>query len=219
MRIHTLFAGLALAALIPAGAMAQESCQERAANRVAGTAVGAIAGALLGSAIAPRGDRTAGAVVGGVAGGVIGNQAARGPRDCDHAYGWYDNDGHWHANRVDASVAGGYYDRNGDWIDGPPPDMRRPVAYRAGGDPMWMGYPEFSDRETRLRGLIEGGVRDGLVRPDDARDLMHQLGDIQIQEASEYRNHGGDIPYDDRQRILSKLDQLDRQVDRMRQEP
>ena len=123
MRKNLLLAGFAAAALIPSLAMAQESCEQRSANRAAGTAIGAVAGALLGSAVAGHGDKGTGAVVGGVGGAIIGNQAARGPRDCAHAYGYYDNDGRWHDNGVDRSVAYGYYDRGGAWVDGYPPGV------------------------------------------------------------------------------------------------
>lgn len=226
MRNQLLLAGLAFAALLPAQAMAQETCQERAANRAAGTALGAVAGAVIGSQLAGRGDRTTGAIIGGVAGGVIGNQVAKGPRDCEHAYGWYDNDDRWHATSVDTTVAVGYYDRNGDWVDGPPPGYQyapAPRSYDRGyrdrdrdRDLSWAGYPDFRDREQRLASLILGGVGSGVIDPGNGRDLMHQLGDIRIEEAREYRNHGADLPYDDRDRINSELRQLDRRVDQAR---
>ena len=70
--------------------------------------------------MAGHGDKTTGAVIGGVGGAVIGNQLARGSRDCQHAYGWYDSDGRWHPNAVDRTAAAGYYDRDGAWVDGEP---------------------------------------------------------------------------------------------------
>ena len=120
MRKHLLLAGFAVATLIPSLAMAQETCQQRSANRAAGTVGGAIVGALLGGAVAGHGEKGAGALIGGGVGAVVGNQASKGPRDCEHAYGYYDNDGRWHDNGVDRTVAYGYYDRTGAWIDGPP---------------------------------------------------------------------------------------------------
>jgi hypothetical protein len=225
VRKHCLFAGVALAIILPSAALAQESCEDRAANRAVGTVAGVVGGALIGSAIAGPHDRGAGAVVGGLAGGVIGNQLARGPRDCEHAYGWYDNEGRWHSNSIDRSAAVGYYDRDGVWVDGPPPDYyardRYPAAVPADVGPAdsWPGYPAFRDMEARIHGEIEGGVAEDLIQPDDARDLMHQLGDIEIQEATEYRNHGWNLPYDDRDRIRSELYQLDRRVDQTRAEP
>src|SRR3569833_894485 len=123
MRKNLIFAGIAAASLIPSLAMAQVTCEERSSNRAAGTAVGAVAGALLGSAVAGHGDKGTGAVIGGGGGAVIGNQLSRGPRDCAHAYGYYDNDNRWHDNHVDRSVAYGYYDRSGVWVDGTPPNV------------------------------------------------------------------------------------------------
>ena len=120
MRIHQLVAGVAVAAMIPTLAMAQQSCEQRSANRAVGTLAGAGLGALLGSAIAGHGDRTAGAVVGGIGGAVVGNQIAKPRGDCTHAYGYYDNAGAWHASTVSRTSAQGYYDREGGWVDGAP---------------------------------------------------------------------------------------------------
>jgi len=120
MRLHQLAAGVAVAALIPTFALAQQTCEQRQSNRVAGTVAGAGIGALLGSVIAGHGDRTTGAVVGGVGGAVVGNQLSRSRADCAHAYGYYDNSGAWHASSVGRNNASGYFDREGDWVDGAP---------------------------------------------------------------------------------------------------
>lgn len=120
MRKNVLLAGLAVAALIPSLAMAQETCEQRSSNRTAGTVVGAGLGALLGSAVAGHGHKGAGAIVGGIGGAVVGNQVAKGDRDCTHAYGYYDNNGQWHANSVSRADASGYYDRQGQWVGGAP---------------------------------------------------------------------------------------------------
>jgi hypothetical protein len=233
MRNQLFLAGLTLAAVLPVQAFAQETCEQRASNRAAGTALGAIAGAVIGSQLAGRGDRTAGTVVGGVAGGVIGNQLAKGPHDCAHAYGWYDDYGRWHATGVSQAEAVGYYDRNGQWIDGPPPnyqyaqapeygrDRTRGDEGTRGGDRRyydrsWNGYPDFQNREQRLGQLIESGVANGAIDPGNGRDLMRRLGDIRIEEAREYRNHGPALPYDDRDRINSELRDLDRSIDQAR---
>lgn len=133
MRRKILIAGLAGAIALPVAAHAQTTCEERAQNRVAGTAVGAVAGALFGSGLAGKGHKTDGAMLGAVAGAVVGNQVAKGPKDCVHAYGWYDNRGGWHANNTDPSVAWGYYDRRGEWVEGRPADWR-PADYRPGPD-------------------------------------------------------------------------------------
>lgn len=120
MRIHTLVAGVCAAALIPTAALAQQTCEQRQNNRIAGTVVGAGVGAIAGSAVAGRGDRNEGAVIGGLAGALIGNQMAKGRADCARAYGYYDNNGAWHANAVARNDAQGYFDRNGAWIEGAP---------------------------------------------------------------------------------------------------
>jgi hypothetical protein len=120
MRRLFLVAGLAVAALIPSLASAQQTCEQQRDNRVVGTVAGAGIGALVGSAIAPRGDRTAGALIGGGVGAVVGNQATKPQADCAHAYGYYDRNNQWHANSVDRADAAGYYDRDGAWVDGAP---------------------------------------------------------------------------------------------------
>jgi hypothetical protein len=121
MRIQTLVAGVCAAALIPTMALAQQTCEQRQTNRVAGTIVGAGIGALAGSAVAGRGDRNEGAVIGGIAGALIGNQVAKGGQaDCARAYGYYDNNGAWHANAVARNNASGYFDRGGVWVEGAP---------------------------------------------------------------------------------------------------
>ncbi|CAN7539534.1 glycine zipper 2TM domain-containing protein [Phenylobacterium sp. LjRoot219] len=121
MRIQTLVAGVCAAALLPTAAFAQQTCEQRQNNRVAGTIAGAGLGALAGSAVAGRGDRTEGAVIGGVAGALLGNQLTKGQADCTRAYGYYDNNGAWHANAVAGNTAAaGYFDRNGVWVEGAP---------------------------------------------------------------------------------------------------
>jgi len=120
MRISTLAAGVCAAALIPTAAFAQQTCEQRQNNRVASTAAGAGIGALAGSAVAGRGDRTEGAVIGGIAGALLGNQLGKGKSDCTRAYGYYDDNGAWHANAVARESAAGYFDRNGAWVDGAP---------------------------------------------------------------------------------------------------
>jgi hypothetical protein len=120
MRIQTLVAGVCAAALIPTAALAQQTCEQRQNDRVAGTVVGAGIGAIAGSAVAGHGDRSEGAVIGGVAGALIGNQVARGQPDCTRAYGFYDNNGAWHANAVARNNAAGYFDRSGGWVEGAP---------------------------------------------------------------------------------------------------
>lgn len=120
MRLHQLVAGVAVAALIPTLALAQQSCEQRQTNRTVGTIAGAGIGALLGSAVAGHDDRAAGAVVGGLGGALVGNQLAKSSADCAHAYGYYDRSGAWHANNVARQDASGYFDRDGAWVNGAP---------------------------------------------------------------------------------------------------
>lgn len=222
MRRKIMAAGVAAAIALPVAAHAQTTCEERSQNRAAGTAVGAVAGALLGGSVASKGRKTEGAVLGGVVGAVIGNQVAKGPKDCQHAYGWYDNGGGWHANNVDPNAAWGYYDRRGEWVAGRPADYR-PIEYRPGPGPGredWdrfdfldgPGYPEFHDTEFRIRDRIRDGVRDGRIERADARDLMQQLRDIRADEVRLYRDFGPRLRPDERVRLRMRLRDLENLV-------
>jgi hypothetical protein len=241
MHAKYLLAGLATAALLPSLAVAQETCEQRAQNRTTGTVVGAVTGALIGGAVTNTRDKAAGAVVGGIAGAVVGNQLAKGPADCQHAYGWYDHDGRWHAGSADVSVASGYYDRDGRWVYGRPVDYRPPqpaVVYAPPPPPQVVyapaprrdwddryyddefrnapGYPDFRDREDHIRSMIRDGVRGDRIERDGARDLLEQLRDIRREEARQYQIHGQRLPRDDYERISNRLARLDHRVDEVR---
>lgn len=121
MRKHLLAAGVAVAALLPTIAFAQQTCEERKANqRTTATVIGGVAGALLGNAVSSHGGKTGGTIIGAVAGAAVGNQVGRSHEDCSNAYGYYDNNGRWHTNAVQTSNASGYYDRDGRWVEGAP---------------------------------------------------------------------------------------------------
>ena len=218
MRKHTLAAAIAAATLIPTLAMAQETCEQRSANRAAGTAVGAVAGALLGSAVAGHHDRGTGAVVGGVGGAIVGNQLSRGPRDCQHAYGWYDNDGRWHGQRVEERYASGYYDRNGVWIDGRPAGRWDNGVYIAdagayGANASYVTRDRTMDIDTRIARLdqwIDRNRDSGRLSYREARNAERTLNDIR----REYRYRGGDgrISGRDEVAIQDRLDRLQAQI-------
>ena len=109
MKKHIIIAGIAMAALTPTMASAQDdSCRRDGNGRIIGTAVGAGAGGLLGNVIAGRGDKTEGTVIGAVIGAVIGNQVSKSESGCNRAYGYYDQEGRWHATGVSANDARGY---------------------------------------------------------------------------------------------------------------
>jgi hypothetical protein len=235
MHAKYLLAGLAMAALLPSLAVAQETCEQRAQNRTTGTVVGAVTGALIGGAVTNTRDKAAGA--------VVGNQLAKGPADCQHAYGWYDHDGRWHAGSADVSVASGYYDRDGRWVYGRPVDYRPPpqpavvyappppqVVYAPAPRGDWddryyddefrnaPGYPDFRDREDHIRSLIRDGVRGDRIERDGAREMLEQLRDIRREEARQYQIHGSRLPRDDYERISNRLARLDHRVDEVRHE-
>jgi hypothetical protein len=214
MRKHFLAAGIAAITLIPGLALAQETCEQRSANRAAGTAVGAVGGAILGSAVAGRHDRGTGAVVGGIAGAIIGNQLAKGSRDCAHAYGWYDNEGRWHGNRVEQSDAVGYYDRSGVWIDGRPPGRWDRGVWVAdtgnyGADANYVARGRTLDVESRIARMddwIRHGRDDGRLSGAEAREARMELNDIR-REAN-YRRRDGYYSQRDEGVLQARLDHL-----------
>jgi hypothetical protein len=114
-----------------------------------------------------------------------------------------------------AASAQEYYDRGYD-RDQPRGD------YDQGEGGGWFGsgvYPEFKRIEAHIRGEIRQALREDMIEPDDARDLIGQLRQIQWQERREFRVHGWNLPEDDRERLRDQLGQLDHQVDQIRNEP
>ena len=83
----------------------------------------------------------------------------------------------------------------------------------------WGVYPQFRPIEQHIQHEIDEGMRDDMLMPDDARELIGQLHRIQYEEAREYRVHGWNLPYDDQARIQGELHQLDHAVDETRDEP
>jgi hypothetical protein len=207
MRKHIL-AGLAAVALIPSMAMAQESCEQRSSNRAAGTILGAIGGALIGNAVASHGGKTGGTIIGGVAGAAVGSNLAKGPHDCVHAYGYYDNDGRWHDNHTDRAVAYGYYDRSGVWVDGAPVGVdgyAADTAYTSRVNTM-----SIDDRIDRMRNRINDDRADNRISRRDARMAMNTLSDIKREESD--RRRDGRLSDRDESALQARLDTLRDQI-------
>ena len=207
MRKNLLLAGFAVAALIPTLAMAQETCEQRSTNRAAGTVLGAIGGALLGNAVSSHGGKTGGTIIGGVAGAAVGSNLAKGPHDCVHAYGYYDNDNRWHDNGVDRSVAYGYYDRSGAWVDGQP----NVAGYSA--DAAYTSHVNTMDVDARINRIedrIQQGRRDGSLSKREANSAMNTLNDIRREE--QLRHQDGRISDRDQAALQARLDRLSAQV-------
>ena len=119
MRKFLIAASLAALAAGSSAAQAETICKQDKTGRTVATVVGAGIGAILGNVIDGGRERTAGTVFGGVAGGLAGNQLAKDDK-CREAYGFYDEGGRWHANRISAGEARGYYDRDNRWVEGAP---------------------------------------------------------------------------------------------------
>ena len=211
MRKHILAAGIAAVVLLPSLAMAQQTCEQRANNRVAGTVVGAGLGAILGSAVAGHGDKGAGAVVGAVGGGIIGNQMSKGSRDCQHAYGYYDNEGRWHANRVAQAEASGYYDRNGAWIDG------RPAGYYE-RDGMAIDRTANGYYDTRGVWVATSASSYGSDVSYETRDHTVAVDTriARIAERIERSRSSGDLSYSEARRASTTLRDIRRYADKRR---
>ncbi|MBD3761600.1 glycine zipper 2TM domain-containing protein [Sphingomonadaceae bacterium G21617-S1] len=149
MKTYILAAGIAAAALVSTQANAATVCKQDNTGRTVATIAGAGIGAILGRVIDGGRHKEVGTIGGAIAGGIAGNQLAKDDRPrCDVAYGYYDESGRWHANRIDANTARGYYDRNNNWVEGAPngyyDNNNRWVAFN--GDAQYAGY---RDRDGR----------------------------------------------------------------------
>jgi uncharacterized protein YcfJ len=111
MRRLVFAASIAAAALVSTAASAetrsQATCEQQASTRVIATVAGAGVGGVIGNVVAGQGDKTLGTVIGAAAGALIGNQAAKPSRECNDAYGYYDQANRWHASGVSAADARG----------------------------------------------------------------------------------------------------------------
>jgi hypothetical protein len=136
----------------------------------------------------------------GNADGILVCSGARGtevePRDYGRS-GWGDrnDDGDY------AALGRGY--------DGDAPDYGEPRGYDGGQVP----YAQFDGLERHIRDQIRGAARDGMIAPDDARDLIDRLREIEDRRQSEYRTYGQNLPPDDAREIGADLQRLDRLVD------
>ena len=87
MRRSLWVAGVAVAALLPTFAVAQESCRQQEDRRAAGTVVGGIVGAVIGNQVGKGGGKTGGTIIGGAAGVLIGKKNAKGGPNRSNALG------------------------------------------------------------------------------------------------------------------------------------
>ncbi len=142
MRTYLIAASIAALA-VGSAAQAETVCKQDNTGRTVATVFGAGIGAILGNVIDGGHNRAAGTILGGVAGGVAGNQLAKGDAKCNQAYGYYDEGGRWHANRISASEARGYYDRDNRWVEGQP-----------------RGYYDSNNRWVAFDGSSEAGYSD-----------------------------------------------------------
>ena len=140
MRKFLIAASIAALAAGASAAQAETICKQDKTGRTVATVVGAGIGAILGNVIDGGRERTAGTLLGGVAGGVAANQLAKDNTRCGEAYGYYDQGGRWHANRISAGEARGYYDRDNRWVEGQP-----------------RGYYDTSNRWVAFDGSSETG--------------------------------------------------------------
>jgi uncharacterized protein YcfJ len=219
-RARLFAAGLAVAALVPSFANAQQTCEERRTNRIAGTVVGAGIGAILGSAVAGRGDRNEGAVIGGVGGALLGNQITKGSGSCVNAYGFYDNDGRWHSNSVRRADARGYYDRSGAWIEGAPPgrwgDDGRWVATdasRYGYNASYGGNDAPRDLRARydwLEERVRRGRDDGSLSRNEANRALTDISNVRREERRLTRR--GRLSERDMAYLQSRLDTVSSEI-------
>jgi hypothetical protein len=203
MRRYLFTASIAAAALIPSLASArtqsEATCEQQSTTQVVATVAGAGVGGVLGNVVAGHGDKTLGTVIGAAAGALAANQLAKPNRDCNHAYGYYDQDNRWHATGISASNARGYYDRDGGWIDGQPEgrygsdnrwiasnDTRNGYGnFRAGGEWVPASADGYYDRNDQWVGVSGDG------RYADRRDDTANAQPVRRADAyGYYDTHG-----------------------------
>lgn len=91
-------------------------------------------------------------------------------------------------------------------------------GYRGGYQQTFRGYPEFQGLKSHIRQEIRDGLQDGWLDQDQAQDLYRRLDWVQRSEQREFREHGWQLPYNDRAQIRSSLNNLDRAIDQARDE-
>lgn len=217
-----LLAGLAVAALTPSLASAQQyQCQSNGSGRTVGTILGIGIGALLGNAIGEHGGKEGGTILGGIGGGIAGNQLGKSAdnNNCrSNQYGYYDRNGRWMPK---TSTAYGYYDANGRWIasSGSNYDNRSEYAPHASG----AAAPYAADRDDRTRGRwaprdmaarenwldqsIHRRMAEGTLNPDDARRALRELRDIRREDANN-RDEDNRLDADQQAALERRLDNL-----------
>lgn len=174
MRSIIIAGGFAVATLLPTFAAAQTSCEQQQSRRMTATVAGAGIGALIGGAVAGKDDRGKGAVLGGIGGALVGSQVGKPKTDCARAYGFYDDNGLWHANNVERSAAAGYYDREGRWVDGQP-----------------NGYYDANGRWVRADSTANGYYANGRWVPASATGYYDADGRLVAGAASGYYDTRG----------------------------
>jgi len=78
------------------------------------------------------------------------------------------------------------------------------------------GYPEFYGVKAHIRQELMQGMQQGWLDRDDGWRLMQGLRRVNESEAREFREHGWNLPYEDRVRFKSTLDRIDHEIDEAR---
>lgn len=200
-------------------------------SRIIGTVVGAGAGGVLGNVIAGRGDKTEGYIIGAIVGAVIGNQVSKSDRgDCRRAYGYYDEQGRWHATGVSASEELGYYDRNNQWVGGAATgyyDVRgrwistrvdnyqsNDNQYRPGTGPYDLGQmpTDVSTRIIWMREYVRSGLQSRRITQNSAQYARRELTAIEAQNRQ--FNRDGRLTQREAQMLEKRLDRLTKRFDK-----
>lgn len=102
-----------------------------------------------------------------------------------------------------SAQAWGWGGGRGDYYEG------RQGGWRYGFD----GYPEFRGQAEHVHAEIEEGLREGWLDPSEAWRLEADLQRVRAREAQEFREHGWNLPFWDRQDIRRRLAGLDQRLD------
>jgi hypothetical protein len=124
------------------------------------------------------------------------------PRDYGRT-GWGDRNDDSDYAAAGPGAGPGYY---GD----APPGYGAPQGYESDRP---LSYGQFGPLEDRIADQIRSASRDGVIAPDDARDLMDRLREIEDRRHGEYQEYGQNLPPGDVREIGDELQRLDRLVD------
>jgi Glycine zipper 2TM domain len=127
------------------------------------------------------------------------------------SYGYYDNQGMWHAAMIERGRATGYYDRNNQWVAGAPngyyDNRGRWIATSATID-QGVAPREVRARAAWLDQYIRTANSQGTLSRVETNRAQRDLNAIRASERSMVRNRNGELSIRNEAAIQARLDRL-----------